>query len=597
VEISVLRYGSLHCLLFNGNADATKKMSDVCVEEKPIDHTKPLSNGEIASELMTLAQFLAARRENPFKVKAYRRAARTIRALGESVDELARSGADLTQFPGVGPAISGVIQEIVRTGTLRQLEKIRSEVPSELLEISQHPRLDPRRVLRIYKKLGISSIAALKESLDSGEIRTKFGAKLAQHIRQGLIEIPEMLSYEADSLVSAIRRFLLNECKVRRAEPIGDYRRRVETVTSISFLVETENWASVIARLQRFGGRAELLERTEGEARLQLSSGTLLKIVASSEGVWGRALISGTGSEAHVRALKRHSTNWKRIARAEIGFETEDEVYRELGLTFIPPELREGRDEIALSERGEIPTLVSSEDICGELHAHSTSSDGVHTVEEMTEAAKEVGYEYLGMSDHSQSLKIAGGLSEEDLWNQIRFIEKLNMRLTGIRVLKSAEVDILLDGALDYPDELLKELDYTVCSIHSRFGLGKAEQTDRILRAMDNRYFNILGHATGRLLLKRPGYEIDIERVIEHARLNGCFFEINSSPDRLDLSAENARLARDAGVKIAITTDAHSIRDFGYLRYGVDQARRAGFDRDSVLNHLPWARLERILKR
>src|SRR5438105_11133241 len=206
----------------------------------------------------------------------------------------------------------------------------------------------------------------------------------------------------------------------------------------------------------------------------------------------------------------------------------------------------------------------------------------------MVTAAKEHGYQYIGISDHSQTLKIARGLSEAQLWEQIRFIDRLNERLDGFRVLKSAEVDILLDGSLDYPDDLLKELDYTVCSIHSRFGLGKAEQTTRILRAMDNRHFDILGHATGRLLLKRPGYEIDIERVIEHARANGCYFEINSSPDRLDLSAENARLAREAGVKVAITTDAHSIRDFGYLRYGIDQARRAGFDKDSVLNHFSW---------
>jgi len=279
------------------------------------------------------------------------------------------------------------------------------------------------------------------------------------------------------------------------------------------------------------------------------------------------------------------------------GFRTEKDVYAQLGVSFIPPELREGRDEIELAARGEIPTLVCSEDIRGELHAHSTSSDGIHTIEEMAQAAKDCGYEYLGMSDHSQSLKIAHGLSPEDLWNQIRFIDKLNGSLSGIRILKSAEVDILIDGALDYPDDLLNELDYTVCSIHSRFGLGKADQTARVLRAMDNRYFNIFGHATGRLLLKRPGYELDVGRIVEHARENRCFIEINSSPDRLDMSAENARLAVEAGVRVAITTDAHSVRDFGYLRFGIDQARRAGLGKDSILNHLPWSKLQKVLKR
>ena len=236
-------------------------------------------------------------------------------------------------------------------------------------------------------------------------------------------------------------------------------------------------------------------------------------------------------------------------------------------------------------------------DVRGELHAHSTSSDGSHSIEQMAAAAKEKGYEYLGISDHSQSLKIARGVSVEDLWKQIRYIDKLNEKLKGFRVLKSSEVDILVDGSLDYPDDLLKELDYTVCSIHSRFGLGKDEQTERIMRAMDNRYFNILGHATGRLLLKRPGYEIDIERIVGHARKNGCFFEINASPDRLDLSAENARLAHAAGIKIAVSTDAHSMREFDNVIYGLNQARRAGLEKTSVLNCLPWNKLSRLFRR
>lgn len=302
-----------------------------------------------------------------------------------------------------------------------------------------------------------------------------------------------------------------------------------------------------------------------------------------------------TGNDEHLRQLEE-SPRWRSESSTH-EFRDEESTYRYLGLSYIPPELREGRDEITLAARGEIPALVCAQDIRGELHAHTTASDGVNTIEEMAQAASEIGHEYIGISDHSQTLKIAGGLPEAELWNQIRFIDKLNSRLAGIRVLKASEVDILQDGSLDYSPALLEELDYTVCSIHSRFGLGKAEQTERILRAMDSRYFNILGHATGRLLLKRPGYEIDVVRVVEHARAAGCFFEINSSPDRLDLSAENARVAREAGVKIAITTDAHSIRDYQYLRYGIDQARRAGFAKESVLNHFSWHDLERILKR
>jgi DNA polymerase (family 10) len=266
-------------------------------------------------------------------------------------------------------------------------------------------------------------------------------------------------------------------------------------------------------------------------------------------------------------------------------------------MSFIEPELREGHDEVERALNGSLPVLVTETDIRGDLHAHSTSSDGSNSIEQMAASARERGYEYVGITDHSQSLKIAGGVSVEDLWTQIRLIDRLNDREMGIRILKSAEVDILPDGTLDYPDELLQELDYTVCSVHSRFGLGKEQQTERIFRAMDNRSFNILGHATGRLLLKRPGYEVDLDRIISHAKQNGCFFEINSSPDRLDLSAENARLANIQGVKIAISTDAHSTREFQTIRYGIDQARRAGLEKASVLNCLPLPELTKLLRR
>ncbi len=281
---------------------------------------------------------------------------------------------------------------------------------------------------------------------------------------------------------------------------------------------------------------------------------------------WGLSLIQATGSATHLRKLTRVTGSFSALAKSN-SFANENALYRQFGLDYIEPELREGHDEIERAGKGTLPVLINQKDLREELHAHTLSSDGSNSIEEMALAAKEFGYEYLGITDHSQSLKIAGGVSVEDLWKQIRFIDKVNSKSKGIRVLKSAEVDILADGSLDYPDDLLKELDYTVCSVHSRFGFGKDQQTERILRAMDNRYFNILGHATGRLLLKRPGYELDIPRIVAHAKELGCFFEINSSPDRLDLPAENARTAKETGIKIAITTDAHSTREFGTIRY------------------------------
>jgi DNA polymerase (family 10) len=553
--------------------------------------TSSLSNADIAEHLLRLAQLLANQKGNTFKVRAYQRAATRLRTIPESVAELVCEGADLKQYAGIGDAISSAIQEIVSTGRLERLEALLSAASPELIGISEYPRLDPVRVLRIYRRLKISSIEELRQRLEGGEIARVLGHRMAQHVAQGLSEPDALLLYKADDLRTAIEQYLIDRCKATRVEAAGDYRRRVEVIRELCFVVGSSDFEHVVSMLERYGGGTPLVASGSDHALLMLSAGVLLRVHAATKEEWGSALIAHTGSEAHLRKLTAH-TRMELLPCA-----TEEEAYSRAGLAFIEPELREGIDEVEKAALDELPVLVRKNDLRGELHAHSTSSDGSHTIEQMAAAAQSFGYEYIGITDHSQSLKIARGVSIEDLWNQIRFIDRLNERTTGIRILKAAEVDILADGSLDYPDDLLKELDYTMCSIHSRFALGRTAQTERILRAMDNRYFNIMGHATGRLLLKRPGYEIDVERVIAHARNNGCFFEINSSPDRLDLSAENARIAGLAGVRIAICTDAHSTREFDLVRYGVDQARRAGLTRQDVLNCLPWQELAALFRR
>jgi DNA polymerase (family X) len=557
------------------------------------NHPQLLTNAEIADRLSTLAQLLSMEKANPYKVRAYRRAANTIRGLGESVDELVRANAELTVYSGIGEAISAAIREIVLTGTLASLEKLRSNASPELLSISNYPRLDPKRVLRIFKKLKISSAEELHQSLEAGDIERIFGSRMAQHVRQGLVQTAAILLYHAHDLVRSIEIYLHKRAGATRAEAVGDYRRRVEVIEELSFVVETSDFAKLISNVERYGGRTSLLESTSDSALFELSSGPLLRIDLADEGNWGVSLIRHTGSKAHLKKLVGVTGS----LRANGSFATERAFYDKFGMAFIDPELREGLDEVRRARRGTLPTLVTQADIEGDLHMHTEASDGSNSIEQMAAAAKEIGYAYIGISDHSQSLKIAGGVSEEALWAQIRKIDQLNEHLTGIRILKSAEVDILADGTLDYPDELLRELDYTVCSIHSRFAFGREKQTERILRAMDNRFFTILGHATGRLLLKRPGYEIDMERIALHAKQSGCFFEINSSPDRLDLSPENARLAAALGVLIAISTDAHSIHEFGTIRYGIEQARRAGLEKTSVLNCQPLERLALLFRR
>jgi DNA polymerase (family 10) len=555
-----------------------------------------MSNTEIADRLASLAQLLSMQNENPYKVKAYKRAAASIRNMSESVDELVRNKVDLTAYPGIGEAISNAIREIVLTGSLGKLEKLRSEISPELIGISAYPRLDPKQVLRIYKKLGISSTDALRESLENGVIARVLGPRMAQHVSQGLTETHAILLSRAHDLRLAMEEFLLGKAAVRRVEAVGDYRRRVELIEQLDFIVETSNFAALVATIETYGGRTPLVKSTNSSATFTLSAGVSLRVDTAPTKNWGLSLVRCTGSKAHLRKLAG-ATGSLPALEAKGPFPTEAALYRKFGLSFIEPELREGYDEVERAAQGNLPVLVTVKDLCGELHAHSTSSDGADSIEQMAIAARDRGYEYLGITDHSQSLKIARGVSIEALRLQIRLIDNLNGQLNGIRILKAAEVDILANGALDYPDDLLRELDYTVCSIHSQFNLEKKQQTDRILRAMDNPLFNILGHATGRRLLKRSGYEIDMERIIANAKQNGCFFEINSSPERLDLSAENARLANAAGIKIAVSTDAHSTRELGFVRNGIDQARRAGLEKTSILNCLPWPILAPLFKR
>jgi DNA polymerase (family 10) len=546
----------------------------------------PLSNAEIADRLSSLAQMLTMEKANSFKVRAYRRAATLIRGLGESVDELVRNNADLHVYAGIGDAIGGAIREIVETGSLKMLEQLRSSASSELIGLSAHPRLDPRRVLRVYKKLGISTIEDLQSALEHGQIERTLGLRMAQHVRYGLVETETILLYHAHKLCESIKNVLLNKAGVERVEVVGDYRRCVEVIGRFDFLVQARYFNQVVDAMKLYGGRTALIESTATTASYSLPSGPLLYLELAQKINWGLALIRGTGSGAHLRKLSRVAGSFAALESSGF-FPTEEAFYRRFGMQFIPPELREGLDEINQSRKGALPQLVTQQDIRGDLHAHTIASDGAHSLEEMTRAAQELGYEYLGITDHSPSLRIANGQSVEDLRSQIHAIDRLNARLSGFRVLKSAEVDILADGALDLPEDILRELDYTVCSIHSHFARNKEKQTARVLRAMDNPYFTILGHATGRLLLKRPGYELDFERIIQQAKERGHFFELNSSPDRLDVSAENARLVRAAGIGIAISTDSRGATEYRTIRYGIEQARRAGFEKAHVVNCQP----------
>jgi DNA polymerase (family 10) len=551
---------------------------------------RPLTNAEIAYRLAAHAHTLQAKGENPYKVRAYQRAARTIKGVRESVDQLVRRGADVTRFPGVGKGIAAALREIVFSGTLGQLELPLATPAPELRAAAEYPGLDPRRLARVFRKLKIDTVDQLKTQLAAGTVGAAFGPRMEDHIRNALRESNALLLDDADQLAAEIRAYLEKLAEVTRVEVAGDVRRRVETVTEIAFVVESTDFPATIRQLARFRGGIDLIDQTDRDATYQLPASVMLTIHRATALNWGTVLVLSTGAPAHVEELEKVGGLARRA-------KTEAEAYSTIGLDWVPPELREGRDEVARAAKGRLPRLVTLDDIRGDLHMHTVASDGLDTIEAMAEAARERGYEYLGITDHSQSLKIARGVSIAALRTQIRRIDRLNARLAGLRILKSAEVDILPDGSLDYPDDLLAELDYTICSIHSRFRLPKAGQTERVLRAMDHPAFTILGHATGRLLLKRSGYEIDLPRIIAHAKARRCYFEINADPDRLDLSADNVREVARAGIKVAIGTDAHRVAGLDYMRCGLDVARRAGLEKKDVLNTTPLAQLMKAIQR
>jgi DNA polymerase (family 10) len=519
------------------------------------------------------------------------------------VASLVAQGEDLTRLPGIGKAISRKIEDIVNSGTLPQLEKSLSKLQPEIAELANRPALDPKQVLRVYKKLKIGSLKELQQRLESGEIREALGARVDFHIRRGLHDRPGMLLYYAENLCRKIETVLSAMPGITHICRTGSLRRKKDTVGDLNFLISSKSAAESFQHFSRFGGVQSTEKRSSTERVFKLSSGVAVTLAWTSAKNWGLSLLVHTGSRGHLQELetlaarKRIELSTTGLKAKKIGASEEEEIYRGLGLPFIEPELREGRGEVATALAGKLTALIHREDLKGDLHMHTTASDGANTLAQMAEAARSKGYEYIAITDHSQSLKITNGLTEKRLLQHIKAIDKLNAKLSGFRVLKSAEVDILEDGKLDYSTAVLKELDLTICSIHSRFGLNKQQQTERILRAMDHRCFNILGHATGRLLLKREGYELDMERIIVHAHENGCFFEINSSPDRLDLSDENAKLAKDQGVKIAVNTDAHSISELDFIAAGINQARRAWLGPKDVLNTLPLKSLLSLMRR
>ncbi|HWW46957.1 MAG TPA: DNA polymerase/3'-5' exonuclease PolX [Xanthobacteraceae bacterium] len=567
----------------------------------------PVQNAEIAAMFDQAAELLEIQGENQFRARAYRRAARVIEGLPQSVRSLLSAGRDLSELPGIGEDLAGKITDIVETGHFAMLDTLKKKLPGELGDMAALPGLGPKRVKLLYDQLKVRSLDDLRRVLATGRLRNVKGfgptitRKLAEALEKPRAEKRFKLSV-AEAEAEALVGYLRNGGRIVVA---GSYRRRRDTVGDLDVLVTTEDGAAVGNKLLRYENVADVLAHGPTRTTVVLRSGLQVDVRAVPEESYGAALLYFTGSKAHNIALRALAIEhgWKLneyglfAGRRRIAGASEEEVYKKLGLAFIPPELREDRGEVALAGANRLPRLVSLSDLRGDLHVHSEWTDGTATIAAMAEGARALGYAYIALTDHSRRVAMVHGLDPATLSRQIKEIDRLNERLSGITILKGIEVDILKDGSLDLPDTSLAKLDVVVASVHSFFDLPREAQTDRIIRAMQNPRVSILGHPTGRLIGERAPYDLDMDRVIAAARDLGCHLEINAEPDRLDLNDIHAHAAKEAGVKLAISTDAHSVHAFRYMRFGIDQARRGWLTADDVINTRPLRELRKLLKR
>ena len=571
----------------------------------------PIHNADIAAIFEEIADLLEIQEANPFRIRAYRNAARTLGELSQDARVLVEKGDDLKRLPGIGDDLSAKIREIVATGHCSFLERLRTELPPAVTELLKIPGLGPKRVKTLYHDLEVQTVEQLYRAARDGRIRALpgFGEKTELNILQAVeAHVSRARRFKlavAAQYAEALRTCLAAVPGVKQVTIAGSFRRMRETVGDLDILVTAMPDSPVMRRFTAYDEVAEVLSAGAKRASAMLKCGLQVDLRVVAEESYGAALQYFTGSKAHNIAIRRIAqkrglkVNEYGVYRGEarIAGENEESVYRAVGLPYIPPELREDRGEIEAAHAGRLPQLVELADLRGDLHVHTRATDGRHTLREMALAAQAQGFEYLAITEHSRRLTVAHGLDPLRLARQCDEIDALNEQLTGITLLKGIEVDILEDGSLDLPDKVLARLDLVVGAVHSKFDLSRARQTERILRAMAHPCFTMLAHPTGRLMEKREPYDVDMLRIIRQAKKRGCFLELNAHPERLDLLDTYCQMAKEEGVLISINSDAHSSLDFANLRFGVGQARRGWLEARDVLNTRPLAELRTLIKR
>lgn len=555
-----------------------------------------INKKDVIRLLETIAVYLELKGENQFKVSAFRKAAFALETDNRSLSEI----EDVTAISGIGKGTAAVIEEYINEGTSAVLKELQEEVPQGLIPLLQLPGLGGKKIAKLYQELGIEDVSDLEEACRAGKVQALpgFGKKTEEKILHSIANAgtrPERLpiAYMLP-IAESIEDQLARMTDIARFSRAGSLRRMRETVKDLDFIIASENPLSVKEQLLSLPNIKEIIGA--GETKVSLTFGLDYDISADFRIVkpeeFATALHHFTGSKDHnVRMRQLAKERGEKISEygvenSETGeiltFSSEEEFYRHFGLPFIPPEIREDGKEVEEFTSNE--ELISFEDIKGDLHMHSTWSDGAHSIEEMVEACRERGYRYMAITDHSQFLKVANGLTPERIRQQREEIKKLNEKYDDITILSGIEMDILPDGRLDYDDELLKEMDIVIASIHSSFSQSREKIMERLRNALENVHVDIIAHPTGRLIGRREGYDVDMDMLIELAKETNTVLELNANPHRLDLSYENLRKAQDAGVKIVINTDAHKIDTLTHMEIGAAAARKGWIKKSTVIN-------------
>jgi DNA polymerase (family 10) len=583
-----------------------------------------MENVEIARILGEYADLLEIRDANPFRVRSYRKAAQTVAGLSRPVTQLIAAGEDLTELPGIGSSMAEHLTEIVETGRLAALGQLRQEFPETLTELMRLEKLGPKKARKLYDALGITSVSELAAAIDAGKVETLpgFGKKTAANLRRAISQSAQhmrrFLLADADQLIQPLLNYLRVGPGVEALDVAGSYRRRQETVGDIDILASCEHPPPLMQHFQSYPEveHVEMAGTTRGTIVLRSGLQVDLRIVPRRS--YGAALHYFTGSKAHNVAVRKLGVERglrineygvfrmpagqkaEELGKEEgerLGGQTEEEVFRAVGMEWLPPELREDCGEIQAAQQGKLPALISLDDIRGDLQMHSKWSDGAQTIEEMARACQQRGYEYCAMTDHSRSTRVARGLDAPAFKKQWEEIERVRQGLDSFVLLAGVELDILPDGSLDLPDAVLEHFDIVLVSVHSRLDMPKAQMTRRVLKALSHPAVHILAHPTGRQLHKRAPVELDLEEVFHAARENEVALELDAQPQRLDLSDVHVHRARELGVQIAIDSDAHSVEHLRFMRYGIDQARRGWLERRQVVNTMPWGQFQKWLQR